>query len=67
MFSFACLALAPCLVRGPGGAIPNGIDPEEGCCDGQNDPGHDVGCDQGAHAISLGDREESARAEGKAS
>ena len=58
---------ALCYVRNAGGAIPNGLNPEESCCHGQDDSSHDVGCDQGAHNISLGDHAESARAEGEAS
>lgn len=58
---------APWYVRDAGGAIPNGLNPEEGCCHGQDDSSQDVGCDQGAHDVSLGDHAKSARAEGETS
>lgn len=46
-----------------GGAVSNGIDKEESCCHGQEDSGHDVGRDEGACALSVGDNQESSCAE----
>lgn len=49
-----------------GGAIPDGVDAEEGCRHGQEDSSDDVECDQGDRAFPLGDHQEPPRAEGQA-